>query len=179
MQAVFMHITTTTTTVLRPFFRDYLGEPVPEENFWTLWCKVRLTETDTQTIHLGATPSGLTSTDLHHPPIFYRPAALPAAQKIVSKHWTQICHNSYLELGTQVQNQVNSRQTVGLDAAIMSKHWVFICTLLKHWEILTHHTCAYVCVPKAAATNLSANTPCRTCPWYLCVAGPRLQSHSC
>jgi len=27
------------TTVLRPFFRDHLGEPVPEENFWTLWCK--------------------------------------------------------------------------------------------------------------------------------------------
>jgi len=29
-----------TTTVLRPFFQDYPGEPVPEENFWTLWCKV-------------------------------------------------------------------------------------------------------------------------------------------
>jgi len=24
---------TTTTTVLRPFFRDHPGEPVPEENF--------------------------------------------------------------------------------------------------------------------------------------------------
>jgi len=34
----------TTTTVLRPFFRDHPGEPVPEENFWTLWCKGRLTE---------------------------------------------------------------------------------------------------------------------------------------
>jgi len=33
--------TTQTTTVLRPFFRDHLGEPVPEENFWTLWCKGR------------------------------------------------------------------------------------------------------------------------------------------
>jgi len=31
--------TTTTTTVLRPFFQDHLDEPVPEENFWTLWCK--------------------------------------------------------------------------------------------------------------------------------------------
>ena len=50
-----------TTTVLRPFFRDHLGEPVPEDNFWTLWCKGRLTETDTSTIRLGATPSGLTS----------------------------------------------------------------------------------------------------------------------
>jgi len=32
---------------------------VPEENFWTLWCKGRLTEADTLTIWLGATPSGL------------------------------------------------------------------------------------------------------------------------
>jgi len=36
-----------TTTVLRPFFQDHPGEPVPEENFWTLWCKGRLTEADT------------------------------------------------------------------------------------------------------------------------------------
>ena len=58
-------ITTTTTTVLWPFFRDYPSEPVPE-NFWTLWCRGRLTEADTQTIRLGATPSGLTSAHLHH-----------------------------------------------------------------------------------------------------------------
>jgi len=25
------------------------GEPMPEENFWTLWCKGRLTEADTPT----------------------------------------------------------------------------------------------------------------------------------
>ena len=25
-----------TTSVLRPFFQDHTGEPVPEENFWTL-----------------------------------------------------------------------------------------------------------------------------------------------
>jgi len=43
------------------------GEPVPEENFWTLWCKGRLTEADTTTIRLGATPSGLTSAHLHRP----------------------------------------------------------------------------------------------------------------
>jgi len=39
--------TTTITTALRPFFRDHPDEPVPEENFWTLWCKGRLTEADT------------------------------------------------------------------------------------------------------------------------------------
>jgi len=58
-----------TTTVLRLFFRDHLGEPVPEENL-TLWCKGRLTEADTPTIRLGATPSGLSSAQLHHPPFF-------------------------------------------------------------------------------------------------------------
>jgi len=53
---------------MRPFFRDHPGEPVPEENFWTLWCKGRLTETDT--VRLGATPSGLNSAQLDHPPFF-------------------------------------------------------------------------------------------------------------
>jgi len=50
--------------------RDHPGEPVPEENFWTLWCNGRLTEADTPTIRLGATPSGLTSAHLQHPPFF-------------------------------------------------------------------------------------------------------------
>jgi len=62
---------TTTTTILWPFFRDNPGEPVPEENFWTLWCKERFTEADTPTIRPGATPSGLTSAHLHRPPIFF------------------------------------------------------------------------------------------------------------
>jgi len=72
-----------TTTVLRPFFRDRPGEPVREENFWTLRCKG---EADIPTIRLGATPSGLTSAHLHNPPVFYRPDALPAAQPTASKH---------------------------------------------------------------------------------------------
>jgi len=75
------------TTILRPFLQDHLGEPVPEENFWTLWCKGRLTEADTPTIVMGATPSGLvTSAHRHHPHIFYRPDALPAAQPTASKY---------------------------------------------------------------------------------------------
>jgi len=61
---------TTLTSVLWLFPQDHLGEPVPEENFWTLWCKGRLTEADTPTIRLGATPSGLTSAHLNHPPFF-------------------------------------------------------------------------------------------------------------
>ena len=71
-----------TTTVLWPFFWDHPGEPVPEENFWTLWCKGRLTEAGTPTIRLGTTSSGLTSAHLrHHHPIFYNPGALPVAQQ--------------------------------------------------------------------------------------------------
>jgi len=31
----------THTTVLRPFFEDHLGELVPEEILYTLWCKGR------------------------------------------------------------------------------------------------------------------------------------------
>jgi len=75
-----------TTIVLRPFFRDYPGEPVPEENVWTLWYKGRLTEADTPTIWLGATPSGLSSVHCPRPPSpsFYRPDALPATQPTVS-----------------------------------------------------------------------------------------------
>ena len=78
------------TTVLWPFFRDHPGELVPEQNFWTLWCKGRLTEADTQAIRLGATPSGLTKNNQcpppPYPPFFYRLDALPAAQPTVSKH---------------------------------------------------------------------------------------------
>jgi len=75
-------------------FWDHPGEPVPEENLWTLWCKGRLTEADTVTIRLGATLSGLTSVHLYHPPhIFYRPDALPAAQPTASKHWRQLAYS--------------------------------------------------------------------------------------
>ena len=75
-----------TTTVLRPFFRDHQGELVPEENFWTLWCKRRLTEADTTTIRLGATPSRLTTAHLHHPPMFFtgRMPFLPPNQQCQS-----------------------------------------------------------------------------------------------
>jgi len=60
-------------TTPQPFygpFWDHPGKPVPEENFWTLWCKGRLTKADTLTVQLGASPSGLTSAHLYHPPHF-------------------------------------------------------------------------------------------------------------
>jgi len=69
-----------TTTILWPFFWDHPGEPVPEENFWTFWRKGRLTEANTPTIWLGATPSRLASAYLHHPRHFLQtecPSCLP------------------------------------------------------------------------------------------------------
>ena len=70
----------THTTISRPFFRDYPGEPVPEEIFfWTLWCKGRYQkEADTSTIRLGTTPSGLISDPPPSSP-FFMPDALPAS----------------------------------------------------------------------------------------------------
>ena len=62
---------THTHTHTQPCYGPFLW-PVREENFWTLWSKGRLTEADTLTIRLRATPSGLTSAHLHHPPIILR-----------------------------------------------------------------------------------------------------------
>jgi len=72
----FCQITVTTYTTnhhnrFTALFPGPPGQPVPEENFWILWCKGRLTEADTPTVRLGATPSGLTSAHLHHPPMFF------------------------------------------------------------------------------------------------------------
>jgi len=66
-----LHIANTTPQPLYRPFRDHPGELVPEDSFWTLWWKGRLTEADTLTIRLGGTPSGLTSAHLHHPPHFF------------------------------------------------------------------------------------------------------------
>jgi len=54
------------TIIASSFYGPFSGatrviEPVPEESFWTLWCKGRLTDADTPTSRLGVTPSGLTS----------------------------------------------------------------------------------------------------------------------
>jgi len=64
------------TTVLHPFFRNHPGEPVPEENFWTLWCKGKLTQADTLTIQTNQYPPA------PFPRIFYRADAfLPPNQQ--------------------------------------------------------------------------------------------------
>jgi len=67
---------TTTTTVLQPFFRDHPGEPVPEANFWTLWCKGRLADhpAGRHSIRTNQCPPPSS------PMFFYRPDVLPATQ---------------------------------------------------------------------------------------------------
>jgi len=83
-------------------FRDHPGEPVPEENFWTLRCKGRLTEAYTVTIRLGVTPSGLTSAHLHHPPIFFtgRMPFLPSNQQRQSTEGNQVSTQNCTQLIT-------------------------------------------------------------------------------
>jgi len=59
-----------TTTVLRPVYPGPPRWASARRELLDLWCKGRLTEADTLTIRLGATPSGLTSAHLHHPHFF-------------------------------------------------------------------------------------------------------------
>ena len=71
--------TRTHTTVLQPFFRDYPGEPLPEEIFfWTFMVQGEITEADTSTIRLVTTLSALISSSPMSSPHF-TPDALPAA----------------------------------------------------------------------------------------------------
>jgi len=74
----------------QPFYGPFSGTTrvsrCQKRNFWSLWCKERLTEADTSTIRLGTTPSGLTSAHFHHPPIFFtgRMPFLPPNQQCQS-----------------------------------------------------------------------------------------------
>ena len=77
--------TTTATTVLRPLFQDHPGELVPEENFWTLWCKGGLKEADTYQ------PAGCHSIQTKQcpplpSPIFLQAGCPSCTQPTVSKH---------------------------------------------------------------------------------------------
>ena len=91
------------------YFRDHAGEPVPEENFWTLWskwtlwCKGRLTETDTLNIRLGGTPSRLTSAHIHDPLIFLQ-AGCPSCRptnSVKALKATNTCVNIILIIEVQ------------------------------------------------------------------------------
>jgi len=95
-------------------FGDHPCEPVPEENFWTLWCKGRLTEADTPTIRLGATPARLSSADLHHPPFFTGwMLFLPPTNSV--KALKALCFKFILLI-----NDVDSVKSTGLTAEVAS-----------------------------------------------------------
>ena len=99
--------TRTYTTVLWPFFREYLGEPVPEEIFfWTSWSNGKYSEADTLTIRLGATPSRLISDPPPSSPILRWTPFLPEPS-----------HLSWLGTGTKYAGLHN--QWLGLVAAVV------------------------------------------------------------
>jgi len=84
---------------------------VPEENFWTLWHKGRLTEADTPTIWMGATPSGLSSAHLHHHPVFYTPVPfLPPNQQ---------CQSTEGNYDTVTLNLNNQTELHGIAVALL------------------------------------------------------------
>jgi len=90
--------TTTSQPFYGPFFRDHQGEPVPEENFWTSWCKGRLTEADTLIIRLDATSSGLISDSPPSSAYFY--AGCPSCRNPPNLSWLGTC-TKYADLHTQ------------------------------------------------------------------------------
>ena len=84
------HHNTHTHTDTQQFYRDHPGEPVPEENFWTLQCKGKINR-GRHTDHPAACHT-IRTNQCPPPPslhIFYRPDALPAAHPTVSNHWRQ------------------------------------------------------------------------------------------
>jgi len=76
-----------TITVLRPFFRDHPGEPVPEEKLLDFMVQGKINR-GKHTDHPAGRHSIWTNQWPPPPsPIFYRPDALPATQPTVLKHW--------------------------------------------------------------------------------------------
>jgi len=68
-------------------FQDHPGEPVPAENFWTLWWKGRLT--DLHTYHPAGRHSIRTNQCPPPPSPHFLPAGCPSCRPTVSKHWRQ------------------------------------------------------------------------------------------
>jgi len=79
-------------TTPQPFLWDHPDEPVPEDNFRTLWCKGEINR-GRHTDHPAGRHSIWTNQCPPPPSHFYRPDALPAAQPTVSKHWKQLAHS--------------------------------------------------------------------------------------
>jgi len=107
----------------------------------TLWCKGRLTEADTLTIRLGATPFGLTSAHLHHLPIIYRLDTLPVAQPTVSKYWRQL---AYSDKGEDARVLVNGVTCTMSDSVWQIDSKRFFPSLVRALKWGTHSNCPVV-----------------------------------
>jgi len=90
-----------TTPPPQPFYGPFPGPPGwagARRELLNLWCKGRLTQTDSLTIQMGATPSGLSSAHLHHPPFFTgRIPFLPPIQQCQSTEGNHH-HNRFMAL---------------------------------------------------------------------------------
>jgi len=76
LQTTNLHRYYDNTTILRPFFQDHLVERVPEEIFWTFMMPEKITEADTPTTWVGATPSAQINDPCPPSPIFTPDARL-------------------------------------------------------------------------------------------------------
>jgi len=125
---------------------------VPEENFWTLWCKGRLTEANTPTIRLGATPSGLTSAHLHHPPQFF-------TGRLAFLLTNQQCQSTEGNSGVSswIKNGEDSRSSspVLQDFFSALKLLTLICGALEE-HLLTYMTCKNL-LPLSKGSPLGAS----------------------
>jgi len=130
-----------------PFLRDHPGEPVPEENFWTLWCKGRLTEADTLTTRLGATPSWLTSAYLHHPPFLQ--AGCPSCHPTNSVKASDINDHIIASVSLRLLHNSNNCFT-----ACASWH-LQLTSISSHWQ-----TRATRCVTANVMQTNKADAPC-------------------
>ena len=95
-------LTSSNATPPQPFYGALFQVPPgwvgTKENFWTLWCKERLIEADTQTIRLSATLTRLISNPPPSSPNFY--SRSPSCRNSPSLSWLWTC-TKYAGLHTQ------------------------------------------------------------------------------
>ena len=92
MDTVYYSPGSTTTTPTQTFYGPFSGLSGwagARTELLDFMVPGKINRGDIPTIRLGATPSGLSSAHLHHPPIFLLAGCLPAAQPTESKHWQQ------------------------------------------------------------------------------------------
>jgi len=105
---------------------------VPEENFWTFWCKGRLTEADKLATQLGATPSRLTSAYLHHPPTM-NDNGIEISLELISEE---------KDLGVWMDDRLKFSTHIG-HAVAKGNHKAVICSEeLRYYKAIVHGTCS-------------------------------------